>query len=404
MGKFATIKAGAITTTGSLVSIAPGVPFVLGGPSVGPNDAVTKNELDSLQATVNTMLDGSIDAYNSFKELKTFVDDCKEAGVTSLTEAVATEASDRSDADAAEASAREAAIDAEASAREAGDAAEALARSDADAAEALARSAGDAAEASARSAGDAAEALARSNADNMLKENIFKHIIVPLSTAVVPDESSPMVMPKATLNICSMDGWYFRNHGPTSASRKINWYLQSPLNSNGVATYQSLLEVGILVKLLSRQSLPFLTIYTKLKASGNSASWYNAKHTYICDNSVLTDVPVNERNFLLAVGVNKTSVGQFSGFRKVELNKDEYSSRGSILPDDEILAMSIGSDSSAAAGNVDFVLHSLICLSTNGNYSHLFSNNDVLQHFLLNKMDDVYASLEQTLPSSEIAW
>ena len=371
MGKFATIKAGAITTTGSLVSIAPGVPFVLGGPSVGPNDAVTKNELDSLQATVNTMLDGSIDAYNSFKELKTFVDDCKEAGVTSLTEAVATEASDRSDADAAEA---------------------------------LARSAGDAAEASARSAGDAAEALARSNADNMLKENIFKHIIVPLSTAVVPDESSPMVMPKATLNICSMDGWYFRNHGPTSASRKINWYLQSPLNSNGVATYQSLLEVGILVKLLSRQSLPFLTIYTKLKASGNSASWYNAKHTYICDNSVLTDVPVNERNFLLAVGVNKTSVGQFSGFRKVELNKDEYSSRGSILPDDEILAMSIGSDSSAAAGNVDFVLHSLICLSTNGNYSHLFSNNDVLQHFLLNKMDDVYASLEQTLPSSEIAW
>lgn len=370
---FPVITINALTATADQVSVKTNVPLVLGQTPTDNSHAANKEYVDTKISVVQTAIDvitggnDIADKIDTFLEMQTFVETMNAQGVTTLTASLSAEITARANAIAAEAETRANAI--------------------------------------------AAEALERANADTKLSNSLFKSLLVPYSTLVFPDESPPMVMPTSVKNKTNVDGWYFKNGGSSSTTKKINWYLPAPVNeTTQKATVASLLELNIPVKLVSKVSTPFVTVYTKPKpndlnpANNNVASWYNAKATYLVSNASSLTLTA-EGNYLFRALVSGTNlVGSLSGFSAIDLIKDASTSPGNMLPNDEILAISIGTNSIAAAGNVECVIHTLNVFSSNGNYMHLFSNEGPMNKFLLDKVDTLYTNLGQSpVPSAQIA-
>jgi hypothetical protein len=368
---FPVITINALTATADQVSVKSGVPLSLGQAPTANLHAANKEYVDTKISVVQTAIDLITGGSNTnatidtFLEMQTFVENMNAQGVTNLTEAVSAEQTARENAIAAEAETRANAI--------------------------------------------ATEALERANADTKLSNSLFKSLLVPYSTLVFPDESPPMVMPTTVKNTTNVDGWYFKN-GSSSTTRKINWYLPAPVNeTTKKATVGSLLELNIPVKLVSKVSSPFVTVYTKIKpndplnpANNNAASWYNAKATYVVSN---TSSLTAGGNYLLRALVSGTNlVGSLSGFSAIDLIKEGFVSPGTMYPEDEILAISIGTNSVADPGTVECVIHTLNVFSSNGNYMHQFSNEGPMNKFLLDKVDTLYTNLGQSpVPSAQIA-
>ena len=376
--RFSTVTVGPASFTENTVSLGSGKQLILGGPATEANQAVTFQQLSDLRDAVNTIAGNDL-AVDTIRELRTLLEDAQESGVSNLTESInavsdrlTTEVTDRSN----DVSDLQTSISNEEQARIA-------AVSD------LQTSISN-------------EEDARVAADQELSNKIFRPVMVPLSSLVVPDESSPLPMTVATRNAAGLDGWYFKNGGSGSGSgtdevggRKINWYFQAPPNASGVATGASLIELDMGVRIINKVSPPFITVYTKLQAQNNAASWYNARYTYIVND---TSSLVNNTNYLFRARIAAgAAVGHFAGFTPVDLTLDTFSSSAgkTLQPTDEILAISIGSDSSSSAGNVEFIQHSLGVYSTNGNTLYLFSNDPVVTRYLKHKLSDVFVSLGQ---------
>ena len=76
-------------------------------------------------------------------------------------------------------------------------------------------------------------------------------------------------------------------------------------------------------------------------------------------------------------------------------NSENSSDMSTFDPADEIYAISIGTNSGSAAGNVECVIHKLNIFSNNGNYSNLFTNAAPLNKYLKENLDSVFISLGQ---------
>jgi len=239
---------------------------------------------------------------------------------------------------------------------------------------------------------DAANLASINTTITTLSNDVFKSAHVALSASVVPDEAPPSPMPSSIKNALLEDGWYFKNTGPDTSQRKINWYLPAPSNATGVATMESLAEIDLAVYLASKTSTPFVTVYTKTKPGGdNQASWYHSKRTYVLLNSGLTSG--NEKNYLFRARLSSgNAVGTQPGRKAVDLEIENFTtSIGSdATPQDEILAISVGTNSAAAAGNVEFVLSSVKVFSSNDNVNYVFSNNDPLTQLIVSKVNELY--------------
>ena len=359
--RFPQVTIGALMMTDTVLTVKTGVPFKLGGNGIGPFDAINKSQLDAVQLAVDALA-GSDISYDTLAELKKFIDIQTSLGVTNLTTAITNEAADRSAGDVAEAAARDVAI---------------------------------AVEAAARSAGDVA-----------LSNNVFISLPVKLNAITAGGESEPMAMPESVKIKAVYDGWHFKNKGPgVPTARKINWYLNSAPDITGIVKYDSVKELSLMVSLLSRGSMPFLTIYTKPKPEGgNAASWYHAKHTYIAyDRPELIGAPETQNKFLFRVALNGNHpVSNIPGFTTVDLVKEGFTSSGNMSNNDEILALSIGTDSSASAGNVNLVIHRFHTLSTNGNLCYTFSDNEPLSKLQKSKLDLILASMDQPTLNDQI--
>ena len=403
--RFPSITAGAVTITDHSLTISSGKQFFLGGDATEANQAVTKSQLDALQTQLNLIAGGDEES-NTLPELRSILEAAQESGVSNLAESI-NSVSDRLTAEVTarsdDVSGLEERIGEEESAR-------ATAVSDLQTSisnEVTARSN----DVSGLQTSISNEEEARVAAVQALSNKIFRPVMVPLSGLVVPDESQPLPMTVAIKNAAGLDGWYFKNGGSASANgtfevggRKINWYFGAPTDSSGVATGDSLIELDMCVRIINKVSPPFVTVYTKPKVGGigaypkNAASWYNARYTYIVNN---TSSLVNNTNYLFRARPNGGSaVGSFAGFTPVDLTLDTFSStaNATLLPTDEILAISIGSDSSSSAGNVEFIQHSLGIYSTNGNTLYLFSNDPIATRYLKHKISDLYVSLGQSAP------
>jgi len=217
----------------------------------------------------------------------------------------------------------------------------------------------------------------------------YNQILVNCTPSVWQDECGPLPIPSVITSKTSEDGWYFSN---IAVSEKINWYMPTNGTNMTVGDIQNL-YMNIFAQ--SDVSLPFITIYTVPKNDGtNYASWANAAINYVFNSDPTTTSLTANKSYCLHTGIapmnvyNKTCIKLMVSTRN-KSNKNNFNLETSINPsivsmDDKILAISVGTDSSAAVGKVNFVINSLnLCLKT-GTTSFAFSNAGVATNYLFN--------------------
>ena len=444
---------GSATINQSGITMGSGKQLTLGQDATESKQAVTLDQLNAL----NTNLQGAINqiagtdtAFDTLAEMKTFIDGVTESGADNLLSAINNEvsaraaaisteqtaraaaidneastrataidneastraaaidneASTRATAIIAEQTARAAAISAEASTRAAAISTEQTARAAAIDNEASARAIAINAEASTRAAAITNEASARDAADTSLSNRLYRHVNIQLTDGILGLAAAPIPMPTAAREKSVVDGWYFKNPGPSVASnlRKFNWYFGAPVDqSTGVATGESFKEINMPVTIISKVSTPFITVYTATKGINDETNWYHAKYTYVC-NTPLTPFHNDFPNYNFRVLISGDSlVGKVNNHKNVDLVLSSVAGsstpNSTLSPNDVILFVAIGSDSGSAAGNVECIVHGCNFLSSHHNVEYHLTNRDVVQKYMLHKIAEVFKTLGQQDPS-----
>jgi hypothetical protein len=158
-------------------------------------------------------------------------------------------------------------------------------------------------------------------------------------------------------------GWYYTNsdwwvNGDPTVRNKINWYLGPNVNTTTVGGLQ---YIRLSLRVFNRVSTPFLTVYTKSTGSGDAGGWYKSKRTYVIADTAGT--LTNNNSYCFYVCWNGYSIAPFAvGNTNAMLTLTEVSGGavGGFGLDETILAYSIGTNSSSARGNVEFILSSVV--------------------------------------------
>ena len=155
--------------------------------------------------------------------------------------------------------------------------------------------------------------------------------------------SGPLVyadsLPTPTEDLNNRRGWLFTK---TSGAEKFNYYIYG--EGNQALTLSNLRNVfftGSIDNYVSGTSNPFIVVYTKPTGIGDAGAWYHSKVSYHIDS------------------FQNIQIGEICLFRCLEqMEKNPYTLReipllskvttGDALPAEEILTITIQSDSSAA--------------------------------------------------------
>jgi hypothetical protein len=111
-------------------------------------------------------------------------------------------------------------------------------------------------------------------------------------------------------------------------------------------------------------SLPFLTVYTQATGNADAGGWYKSKRVYV--NTSLDDVGdtlADHTNYCFYINWNGFSVTPFTVAHTnaaFATSTVEESAIGNFESSELIFAYSIGTNSSSAAGSVEFILSSAI--------------------------------------------
>ena len=263
--------------------------------------------------------------------------------------------------------------------------------------ESAARVAADNTESAARVAADNTERAARELADNIANElSIRENVELPVSGPVYADGKLPIAKELSGItdsSILGFDGWYYKNLHSGSGPHKINWYMPSVQGLK----YQDIHKLYMNFLCINKTSLPWITVYTVKKVGDNvdnKGSWYNSRLNFFpADNQVFENnkayqlvatLPLNPSAPTMVTPLNHTLVNLFEG---------EFTLKStSISVEDLILAISIHTDSSSGAGNVEFIVRNLLMQRSNGITSFNFRNADVLTKFANDRLDQVFKS------------
>jgi hypothetical protein len=181
-----------------------------------------------------------------------------------------------------------------------------------------------------------------------------------IANAVVADGSPPAPTP---LIRYGYHGWYYTNsdwwvNGAPNVRNKINWYLGSNIPTSTVA---DLRYIRLCIRVFNRVSTPFLTVYTKATGSGDAGGWYKSKRTYIIADSAgsLT----NNTAYCFYICWNGYSIDPFTvGHSNALLTLTNVAGGavGGFGSGETLFAYSIGTNSSAARGNVEFIISNAV--------------------------------------------
>ena len=182
---------------------------------------------------------------------------------------------------------------------------------------------------------------------------------------VYADGSPPQAIPSVRYGY---NGWYYTNTdawvnvSPT-VRNKINWYLAPNVATSTVA---DLRYIRMNLCVFNRVSTPFITVYTKATGSGDTGGWYKSKRNYIIwDANSLS----NGGKYCFYVNLNSyTAAPVIIGHTNAVLTLSGVSSSnvGTFASNEVLFAISIGSDSGAARGNIEFTLSSVIIGDSSG--------------------------------------
>jgi len=185
------------------------------------------------------------------------------------------------------------------------------------------------------------------------------------------------------------DGWYYKKTGTTSDVNKVQVYTVANFPTTKTPKFEMKLSdlklVYAKVDIFHTSSDdPYITIYTKPKSSGNVSSWYHSKVSYMLPQSHV--VSVENPHYLLKIAkAGYENLVTMPG--TVELNlvesTDSSGTQGTMEDNDDILAISISTNSGAEVGSVEIVLSQIgiISRSASGPSKHglyNYSNDSVL--------------------------
>ena len=188
--------------------------------------------------------------------------------------------------------------------------------------------------------------------------------ILPVPS-IYADGDQPTVMPthiSTNTKFTGCDGFYYRN---MTLGKKINWYLPNTISLKG----SDIVNIIFNATLFSTVSPPFITIYTAKQGVNDLGSWFHSRVTYIVwDNSQL--VSFKDYQFTTSSSPAVVEVGKTA----FSLTIDPFSSLGTLEPNDTILAISIGTNSAAAVGDVEFIADRIKLVSATGTFVYNFSS------------------------------
>jgi len=187
----------------------------------------------------------------------------------------------------------------------------------------------------------------------LLSSSIQYTLLLASDTKIVPsiyaDGQPPLIENDS-------NSWKYIN---TTSGKKINWYFASYYNSIQNLSFSNLKSVFFIIKFNSLVSLPFLTIYT---TNSNGNYWYGKRKNYT------QYTPVLNQWYLLYLGDDPSIDSNISSFlpsfnSKLVLNYSPdsinfktYVGETDINNTDNILFLTLSSDSSANVNNVNFTI------------------------------------------------
>jgi hypothetical protein len=191
------------------------------------------------------------------------------------------------------------------------------------------------------------------------------------------------------------DGWYYKKTATTSDVNKVHVYTVANFPTTKTPKFE--MKVSDLKLVYAKVDIfhtsnddPFITIYTKPKESGNAASWYHSKATYMLPQTHSIS-PDNSHYLLKIAQVGYENLVTMPGTVELNLVKtdDATATRGIMDDNDDILAISFSTNSGAEVGSVEIVLSQvgIISRSVNGPSKHglyNYSNDSVLLRAMYN--------------------
>ena len=192
-----------------------------------------------------------------------------------------------------------------------------------------------------------------------------------VAPSVYADSSPPVPIP---LIRYGYQGWYYTNstswvNAAPMTRNKINWYIQP--NHAGVTSVGKLRYFRMCIHLFTHLSTPFITVYTQATGSGDFGGWYKSKRTYVLLHETADDGTsvASNTNYCFYINWNGFSVSPFTiSHSNVTLSLSDVSGSavGNFNSSEVIFAYSIGTNSTSAAGNVEFILSNVVVGEVNG--------------------------------------
>ena len=148
-----------------------------------------------------------------------------------------------------------------------------------------------------------------------------------------------------------MAGWYVNNAG----GDKANYYFYGK-TSPEVHTLDELKYIYALCDVRSGGNL-FLSVYTERQFDGNDAgSWYRSRKNYIIEGTRST---ATTGLALLKANLGEEPSDIFDSVQRVDCTLDEFSSNGPQAGSENILTISVQTDSGAGAGTIEYVIQNV---------------------------------------------
>lgn len=188
---------------------------------------------------------------------------------------------------------------------------------------------------------------------------------VSVAASVYADGSPPVPIPSIRYGY---QGWYYTNsdawvNTSPAVRNKINWYL---LPNNSGATVGNLRYIRFNLRVFNATSIPYLMVYTQATGSGDAGGWYKSKRTYVTNSGgTLT----NNTNYSFYMNWNGYSIAPFTvGHTNASLSLSSVSNNavGDFGSNEVLFAYSIGTNSIASRGTVEFILSNVVIGETSG--------------------------------------
>tara|TARA_R110002126_G_scaffold163306_3_gene311238 strand:+ start:227 stop:910 length:684 start_codon:yes stop_codon:yes gene_type:complete len=175
--------------------------------------------------------------------------------------------------------------------------------------------------------------------------NFTNYLKLSESAAIYADS-----LPVPTADPNGRPGWLYKK--VAANTDKINYYYYAQGSHPITLGELSVLNCTVTVDAwTSVNSVPFMVIYTKPTGVGDAGAWYHSKRSYGMDAS--TKIMLGESINLYAVNVTDgtgTTLPGFSNNQKRYINLSVKTDTGDALDSEEILTISIHTDSASPLG------------------------------------------------------